>query len=226
MSDTRGDFTSISTTNVCFQLAIRLANPPGLSQPARMLDSLVFVEIFAFKIFFQTTGETTDVSLVGVFRRAPAKQPREVVPRHLVADQRTNHCECLPAVRQCADEHTIPTRAMCGKHLRREKTRVRPPPGGGEKKQRHEYSYSNVKLLPRVMPCIQMILTSATTLSIINMYLPTVQRTGVYAEQIAGLHTNFTFNDTQTSSPNVSPIIKLDASPTFHLRCLWLCSSH
>ena len=136
MSDTRGDFTSISTTNVCFQLAIRIANPPGLSRPARMLDSLVLVEVFDFEISFRTTGEGTDVSLVGVLRRAPLTQRgRPVVSPHLVAGQRTTYSEHFPAAGLCADEHAPPTRALCGTHLRRENTSVRPPPGGGKKKQ-------------------------------------------------------------------------------------------
>ena len=139
MSVTCGDFTSISTTNdnVCFQLAIRVANPPGSSRPARVLDLLVMVEVGSFKISFRTTGEVTDMPLVGAFPRPPAIMgtlPFTVVPRHLVAWQWTSEDEYLPAAGLRTSERAPLTRPLCGSHLRREKTRVRPPSGGGKTK--------------------------------------------------------------------------------------------
>ena len=118
-------------------IAIQIANPPGSSWPARMLEPQVLVKVSHVEILFQTTGERTDVPLVDVFRRAPSAQrpsPRPAVPRHLVAQQRTSEGEHLVAVGQRARVHALVTRASHGTNdLRRENTSVRPPPGAGKR---------------------------------------------------------------------------------------------
>ena len=105
-----------------------------------MLDSLMLDEVADIKISFRTTGEVTDMPLVGTFPRSPVIMgplPRPVVLRHLVAQQRTSEGEHFLAVWLCAHVHALLTRALCGKHLRREKTCVRQPPGGGKNKHLH-----------------------------------------------------------------------------------------